>query len=176
MDSTTLIVIVIVVLLGAWLFNRFMGNRGPGTPTYDDKNTRSGGSIGGGSQRTNDDPNINSGGSIGGAHGMPSQRTNDDPNIRSGGSIGGSGVSSQERGSGFSTGNRPSTTTPGTTEHPNNPFGNNAGRAASSADIDELRNRAGNTRPAATPPAEPNRPSRSGKDDPNTRSGGSIGG
>lgn len=62
-DTTTIIVIVaVVVLLGLFLFNR---NRPARRGTYDDKNTRSSGSIGGGT-RAHDDPEVRSSGSIGG--------------------------------------------------------------------------------------------------------------
>jgi len=106
MDMTTLILIIAIVALAAFLMNRNrMGARGTERPTYDDPDYRSGGSIGGGSgsaRPTHDDPDYRSGGSIGGA---PSASTshrksdtgavsaqrpqNDDPNYRSGGSIGG---------------------------------------------------------------------------------------
>lgn len=81
MDTTTIIVIVaIVALVGLFLFNR---NRPARRGTYDDKNTRSSGSIGGGT-RANDDPDVRSSGSIGGG-----TRAHNAPQQSSGGSIGG---------------------------------------------------------------------------------------
>lgn len=85
MDTTTIIVIVaVVVLVGLFLFNR---NRPARRGTYDDKNTRSSGSIGGGT-RANDDPEVRSSGTIGGG-----TRGNNSPQHSSGGSIGGGPVS-----------------------------------------------------------------------------------
>lgn len=81
MDTTTIIVIVaVVVLVGLFLYNR---NRPASRGTYDDKNTRSSGSIGGGT-RAHDDPEVRSSGSIGGA-----TRGHNSPEHSSGGSIGG---------------------------------------------------------------------------------------
>jgi hypothetical protein len=74
-----IIVIAVIALLVWYFFNR---NRVAPPGTYDDKDYRSGGSIGGG-QRTYDDPDFRSGGSIGGG-----PRTYDDPDFRSSGSIG----------------------------------------------------------------------------------------
>ena len=89
MDTTTIIVIVaVVVLVGLFLFNR---NRPARRGTYDDKNTRSSGSIGGGS-RAHDDPEVRSSGSIGGG-----TRGNNSPQHSSGGSIGGGPVSRPPR-------------------------------------------------------------------------------
>jgi hypothetical protein len=81
MDTTTLIIVGIVALLvGLYLFNR---SRIPPQGTYDDKNYRSGGSIGG-QQSSYDSPDVRSGGSIGGQ-----QSTVDSPDYRSSGTIGG---------------------------------------------------------------------------------------
>ncbi len=89
MDTTTIIVIVaVVVLVGLFLFNR---NRPARRGTYDDKNTRSSGSIGGGA-RAHDDPEVRSSGSIGGG-----TRGNNSPQHSSGGSIGGGPVSRPPR-------------------------------------------------------------------------------
>ena len=85
MDTTTIIVIVaVVVLIGLFLYNR---NRPARRGTYDDKNTRSSGSIGSGT-RAHDDPEVRSGGSIGGG-----ARGHNSPQHSSGGSIGGGPVS-----------------------------------------------------------------------------------
>lgn len=149
--DTNMILIIIVLLVIVWLASRFF-NRAPTTPTYDDENIRSGGSIGGGrgqpSQRTHDDPNIESGGSFGGRSGASTPRTHDDPNIRSGGSFGGSNV--QRNNDDDSPARNPFT-------------GGSRGNAPSA---EELRGRSGST---AAPPK------RGGNDDPNTRSGGSFG-
>ncbi len=89
MDTTTIIVILaVVVLLGLFLFNR---NRPARRGTYDDKNTRSSGSIGGGA-RAHDDAEVRSSGSIGGG-----TRGNNSPQHSSGGSIGGGPVSRPPR-------------------------------------------------------------------------------
>jgi hypothetical protein len=80
MDTTTILIIIGIVILVAMLIGR---NRVAPRGTYDDKNTRSGGSIGGG-PGANDDPNTRSGGSIGGG-----ARTYDSPDHRSSGTIGG---------------------------------------------------------------------------------------
>ena len=81
MDTTTIIVIVAVVaLLALFLYNR---SRPAAHGTYDDKNVRSSGSIGGGT-RAYDDENVRSSGSIGGG-----TRAYDTPSTHSGGSIGG---------------------------------------------------------------------------------------
>lgn len=89
MDTTTMIVIVaVVVLVGLFLLNR---NRPAARGTYDDKNTRSSGSIGGGT-RANDDPDVRSSGSIGGG-----TRSHNSPDHSSGGSIGGGPVSRPPR-------------------------------------------------------------------------------
>lgn len=81
MDTTTIIVIIAVLaLLGFYLYNR---SRPAPRGTYDDKNTRSSGSIGGGT-RAHDDPNVRSSGSIGGG-----TRGHNSPQHSSGGSIGG---------------------------------------------------------------------------------------
>jgi hypothetical protein len=81
MDTTTIIVIVAVIaLLAFYLYNR----RKPAPRgTYDDKDMRSSGSIGGG-PRAHDDANLRSSGSIGGG-----TRSYDSPEHTSGGSIGG---------------------------------------------------------------------------------------
>jgi hypothetical protein len=80
MDTTTLIILGIIVLLGIYLYNR---NRVKPRGTYDDKNFRSGGSIGG--NPAHDDKNFRSGGSIGGS----SKTAHDSPDFKSGGSIAG---------------------------------------------------------------------------------------
>jgi hypothetical protein len=116
--DTNAILLIIGLLILLWVASRFFNRGGPTAPTYDDKNIRSGGSIGGGagqpSQRTHDDPNIESGGSFGGSNARsntpsssssssanvgnrspkpqaapPKRGGNDDPNTRSGGSFGG---------------------------------------------------------------------------------------
>ncbi|MEZ4731993.1 MAG: hypothetical protein R3E79_33160 [Caldilineaceae bacterium] len=89
MDSTTILVIVVVVALIAWFFY----NRSRPAPrgTYDDKRTRSSGSIGGGN-RAYDDPAHRSSGSIGGG-----SRSYDSPKQESHGSIGGSPSSHSNR-------------------------------------------------------------------------------
>ena len=81
MDSPTIWLIVIVVAVIAYFFFR----RGRAAPqgTYDDKDVRSSGSIGGG-PRAHDDANVRSGGSIGGG---PS--STDSREVASGGSLGG---------------------------------------------------------------------------------------
>jgi len=89
MDTTTIIVIIaIIALIGFYLYNR---NRPAPRGTYDDKNTRSSGSIGGGT-RAHDDPNVRSSGSIGGG-----TRGYDSPQHSSGGSIGGGPASRPPR-------------------------------------------------------------------------------
>jgi hypothetical protein len=81
MDSTTMwIIIGVVALLALFFYNR---NRPAPRGTYDDKNVRSSGSIGGGT-RAYDDPAHRSSGSIGGA-----QSGYDSPEHQSSGSIGG---------------------------------------------------------------------------------------
>ncbi len=81
MDTTTIIIIVAVIALIAF----YLYNRSKPAPrgTYDDKDVRSSGSIGGGT-RAHDDPNVRSSGSIGGG-----ARAHDAPEHTSGGSIGG---------------------------------------------------------------------------------------
>lgn len=154
--DTNMILIIIGLLLILWLASRFF-NRAPTTPTYDDENTRSGGSIGGGrgqpGQRTHDDPTIESGGSIGGRSGAATPRTHDDPNIRSGGSFGSSNVQRES--------NRNDDD-----DKPRNPFSEGS-RSTNAPSTEELRGRSGSS---AAPPK------RSGNDDSNTRSGGSFGG
>lgn len=89
MDTTTIIVIVAVLaLVGFYLYNR---SRPAPRGTYDDKDTRSSGSIGGGT-RAHDDPNVRSSGSIGGG-----TRGNNAPEHSSGGSIGGGPASRPPR-------------------------------------------------------------------------------
>lgn len=89
MDTTTIIVIVAVLaLVGFYLYNR---SRPAPRGTYDDKDTRSSGSIGGGT-RAHDDPNVRSSGSIGGG-----TRANNSPAHSSGGSIGGGPTSRPPR-------------------------------------------------------------------------------
>ncbi len=154
MDTNTILLIggLLVVL---WLASRFF-NRQPTNPTYDDKNTRSGGSLGGDrgqpAQRTHDDANIESGGSFGGRSGQVTPRTHDDPNTRSGGSFGGTNVRSEEPQERSSTGR--------------NPFSERS-QSDDAPTAEELRSR-------RSSPAAP--PRRNDNDDPNTRSGGSFGG
>lgn len=82
MDSSTIIIIIIVLaLLALYLFRR---SRPAPRGTYDEKRTRSSGSIGGGT-RAYDDPKHRSRGSIGGG-----QRSYDSPEHKSRGSIGSS--------------------------------------------------------------------------------------
>lgn len=89
MDTTTIIVIVAVVALVAlWLYNR---SRPAARGTYDDKDVRSSGSIGGGT-RAYDDKSVRSSGSIGGG-----TRAYDAPEVKSSGSIGGSPAARVER-------------------------------------------------------------------------------
>ena len=80
MDTTTLIILGVIVLLAIYLFNR---NRVRPRGTYDNEDYRSSGSIGGGPAY--DDEDYRSSGSIGGS----SQRDYDSPDFDSGGSIGG---------------------------------------------------------------------------------------
>jgi len=81
MDSTTMwIIIAVVALLALFFYNR---SRPAPRGTYDDKNVRSSGSIGGGT-RAYDDPAHRSSGSIGGE-----QSGYDSPEHKSSGSIGG---------------------------------------------------------------------------------------
>lgn len=91
MDSTTIIIIAVVALVALFLYNR---SRSAPRGTYDDKSTRSSGSIGGGT-RAYDDKSTRSSGSIGGG-----TRSNDSPVHKSSGSIGGavSNRSEHERG------------------------------------------------------------------------------
>ena len=85
LDSSTIwIIIAVVALLALYFYNR---SRPAPRGTYDDKHTRSSGSIGGGS-RAYDDPDQRSSGSIGGG-----QRGYDAPAHESQGSIGGSTTS-----------------------------------------------------------------------------------
>jgi len=89
METTTIIIIIAVIaLLGFYLYNR---SRPAPRGTYDDKATRSSGSIGGGT-RANDDPNVRSSGSIGGG-----TRGHNSPQHSSGGSIGGGPASRPPR-------------------------------------------------------------------------------
>jgi hypothetical protein len=78
MDTTTLIILGIIVLLAAYLFNR---NRTQPRGTYDNKDDRSSGSIGRGPAY--DDEDYRSSGSIGGSPAY------DDEDFDSGGTIGG---------------------------------------------------------------------------------------
>ncbi len=81
MNTTTIVIIVaIIALIAFYLYNR---SKPAPRGTYNDKNTRSSGSIGGGT-RAHDDPNVRSSGSIGGG-----TRSYDSPVHSSGGSIGG---------------------------------------------------------------------------------------
>ncbi len=82
MDSTTMLIIgAIVVLAAVYLYNR---SRPAARGTYDDKNVRSSGSIGGGT-RAYDDESVRSSGSIGGSK----VKAYDSPDHSSRGSIGG---------------------------------------------------------------------------------------
>ena len=86
MDSNLILILGVLPIVG-FLVSRFLGNRNPAPPgTYDDPNTRSGGSFGGRSgqpgQRAYDDPDTESGGSFGGVGGQPKQRTFDDPILK----------------------------------------------------------------------------------------------
>lgn len=83
MDSWWIILLLIAAVAAIYLYNR---NRTPPAGTYDDKNTRSSGSIGGGT-RAHDSPDVRSGGSIGGG-----AKTYDSPDHESSGSIGGQPV------------------------------------------------------------------------------------
>ena len=84
-DSSTIwIIVAVVALLALYFYNR---SRPAPRGTYDDKNTRSSGSIGGG-DRAYDDKNTRSSGSIGGG-----DRAYDAPDQSSRGSIGGGPVS-----------------------------------------------------------------------------------
>ena len=85
MDTTTLIIIGIIALLIAYLYNR---NRVQPHGTYDNEDYGSSGSIGG--NPAYDDENYGSSGSIGGS----SQTAHDSPDFKSGGSIGGQRPSS----------------------------------------------------------------------------------
>ncbi|HRW06429.1 MAG TPA: hypothetical protein P5121_15100 [Caldilineaceae bacterium] len=88
MDTTAILIgIVIIALLAFYFYNR---SKPAPRGTYDDKRTRSSGSIGGGT-RAHDDPNVRSSGSIGGG-----TRGHDSPEHRSGGSIGGRQQSENE--------------------------------------------------------------------------------
>jgi hypothetical protein len=79
-DTTTIIIIIgVIALVAIYLFRR---SRPAPHGTYDDKNVRSSGSIGGGT-RAYDDPNTRSSGSIGGR-----DRGYDSPDHESSGSIG----------------------------------------------------------------------------------------
>lgn len=81
METTTIVIIVaIIALIAFYLYNR---NKPAPRGTYDDKDLRSNGSIGGGT-RAHDDANVRSSGSIGGG-----TRAYDSPDQSSGGSIGG---------------------------------------------------------------------------------------
>ena len=99
MDTTTLIILGVIALLAIYLFNR---NRVRPRGTYDDKDYRSSGSIGGGPAY--DDEDYRSSGSIGGQRGTRStpastdadsdRPRHDSRDFGSGGSIGGSSSSS----------------------------------------------------------------------------------
>ena len=94
MDDFILFCLGALVLVGVVaLFAYMRRNRPAPQGTYDDPDTRSGGSIGGRAgrpgQRTHDDPDTRSGGSFGATQGREGARTHDDPDIRSGGSFGG---------------------------------------------------------------------------------------
>jgi len=83
MDSTTLLIVgIVVALLAFYFYNR---SKPAARGTYDDKSARSSGSIGGGT-RAYDDESVRSSGSIGGGSGT---RAYDAPEVESSGSIGG---------------------------------------------------------------------------------------
>ncbi|MDQ4077094.1 MAG: hypothetical protein M3220_12700 [Chloroflexota bacterium] len=140
------LVLVAVVALFAYMRRNRPAPRG----TYDDPDTRSGGSIGGRpgrpGQRAHDDPDIRSGGSFGTTRGREGARTHDDPDIRSGGSFGGDEAS--RRGSD----NRNRTARSSSSEPP-------AGRSSAEPGRSSSRDREGPRR-----------------DDPDIKSGGSFGG
>lgn len=82
MDDWILIVLAVVALAAViWYQRRQPRPRG----TYDDKDVRSSGSIGGSKTRAYDDEDVRSSGSIGGAR----KGAYDDDETTSGGSIGG---------------------------------------------------------------------------------------
>lgn len=81
MDTGIILIgIVIIALIALYFYNR---NKPAPQGTYDDKDLRSDGSIGGGT-RAHDDPDLRSSGSIGGG-----TRGYDSNKVDSGGSIGG---------------------------------------------------------------------------------------
>jgi hypothetical protein len=89
MDWTTILgIILVIALIALYLYNR---NRIEPQGTYDDKDYRSRGSIGGSKERDYDDPDFRSGGSIGGDPTKEKKGTKsyDSPDYKSGGSIGG---------------------------------------------------------------------------------------
>lgn len=75
----SIIILVIVAAVAYYFYKKRPAPQG----TYDNKDVRSGGSIGGGS-RANDDKDVRSSGSIGGG-----TRGHDSPTLATGGSIGG---------------------------------------------------------------------------------------
>jgi hypothetical protein len=156
-DLGMLCMVGLLLIIGLAVAAFMRRNRSAPQGTYDDPNTRSGGSIGGSrgqpGQRAHDDPNIRSGGSIGAPGGQERARTYDDPNVKSGGSIGGAGA--RGRASGSSPSTSASTAPSGST-----------GSATS-------RNSAGSSQPSSSGPENRERPRH---DDPDVRSGGSFGG
>ena len=80
-DATT--IGIIVLILAAIAFFIYRRSRPAPQGTYDDRDVRSSGNIGGG-PRAHDDPKVRSSGSIGGG-----PRAYDTPEVKSGGSIGG---------------------------------------------------------------------------------------
>ncbi|HBY98321.1 MAG: hypothetical protein M5U01_11425 [Ardenticatenaceae bacterium] len=92
MNWMAILLIVVAVLMLVWLLRR-QGRGvagGPATPTYDERDIRSGGSIAApGAEHEYNEPTIRSGGSIGeAAPRTNAQREYNEPTVRSGGSIG----------------------------------------------------------------------------------------
>lgn len=87
MDNIWIWIIVGIVALAAIVWYQRRQPRAHGS--YDDKDVRSSGSIGGGKVRAYDDEDVRSSGTIGGAVRDEDEGAYDDPEHRSGGSIGG---------------------------------------------------------------------------------------
>jgi hypothetical protein len=83
MDNTWLWIILAIIAVAAIVWYQRRQPRPHGT--YDDKDVRSSGSIGGSRTRAYDDKDVRSSGSIGGSR----EGAYDDDETRSGGSIGG---------------------------------------------------------------------------------------
>jgi hypothetical protein len=170
MDSNLILILGVLLIVG-FVVSRFLGNRNPAPPgTYDDPNTRSGGSFGGRSgqpgQRAYDDPDTESGGSFGGAGGQPKQRTFDDPNTQSGGSFGGGGPSANEREQRSSLGQ--------SAPRSSGQSGREGGKRSSLGQSGQGQSGSRASRPASPPASRGGEKPRN--DDPNTKSGGSFGG